>query len=98
MIEAFATSSLRRRIFAECPRVAVIARPGEAYAIHRLALHGVAPWQEEAPAGPDGRMIAYFRPALERALADGGPYVISVEVPTDSEVSPWAFIHPAKPS
>ncbi|NLS75560.1 hypothetical protein E3H11_43675, partial [Bradyrhizobium brasilense] len=30
------------------------------------------------------------------ALADGGPYVISVEVPTDSEVSPWAFIHPAR--
>ena len=39
----------------------------------------------------------HFRPALEKALADGGPYVISVEVPTDSEVSPWAFIHPAKP-
>ena len=38
-----------------------------------------------------------FRPALEKALADGGPYVIAVEVPTDSEVSPWAFIHPAKP-
>jgi acetolactate synthase-1/2/3 large subunit len=40
---------------------------------------------------------AHFRPALEKALADGGPYVISVEVPTDSEVSPWAFIHPPKP-
>jgi acetolactate synthase-1/2/3 large subunit len=39
----------------------------------------------------------HFRPALEKALADGGPYVIAVEVPTDSEVSPWAFIHPAKP-
>ena len=38
-----------------------------------------------------------FRPALERALADGGPYVIAIEVPTDSEASPWAFIHPAKP-
>ena len=38
-----------------------------------------------------------FRAALEKALADGGPYVISMEVPTDSEVSPWAFIHPAKP-
>src|SRR5882724_10976766 len=38
----------------------------------------------------------HFRAALEKALADGGPYVISVEVPTDSEVSPWAFIHPAK--
>ena len=37
-----------------------------------------------------------FRPALERALADGGPYVIAIEVPTDSEVSPWAFIHPPK--
>jgi acetolactate synthase-1/2/3 large subunit len=38
-----------------------------------------------------------FRPALEKALADGGPYVIAIEVPRDSEVSPWAFIHPAKP-
>jgi acetolactate synthase I/II/III large subunit len=38
-----------------------------------------------------------FRPTLERALADGGPYVIAIEVPRDSEVSPWAFIHPAKP-
>ncbi|MCP1756446.1 thiamine pyrophosphate-dependent enzyme [Bradyrhizobium elkanii] len=40
----------------------------------------------------------HFRPVLEKALADGGPYVISVEVPTDSEVSPWAFIHPARNS
>src|SRR6516162_9670952 len=38
-----------------------------------------------------------FRPALENALADGGPYLIDIEVPRDSEVSPWAFIHPAKP-
>ena len=38
-----------------------------------------------------------FRPALEKALANGGPYVIAIEVPTDSEVSPWAFIHPAMP-
>jgi acetolactate synthase-1/2/3 large subunit len=39
-----------------------------------------------------------FRPALEKALADGGPYVIVIEVPTGSEISPWAFIHPAKPA
>jgi len=38
-----------------------------------------------------------FRPALEKALADGGPFLIDIEVPRDSEVSPWAFIHPAKP-
>jgi acetolactate synthase-1/2/3 large subunit len=38
-----------------------------------------------------------FRPALEKALADGGPYLIAIEVPKDSETSPWTFIHPAKP-
>jgi acetolactate synthase-1/2/3 large subunit len=38
-----------------------------------------------------------FRPALEKALADGGPCLIEVEVPKDSETSPWTFIHPAKP-
>jgi len=39
----------------------------------------------------------HFRPALEKALAAGAPYLIDIEVPRDSEVSPWAFIHPAKP-
>jgi acetolactate synthase I/II/III large subunit len=39
----------------------------------------------------------HFRTALEKALADGGPYVIAIEVAADSETSPWAFIHPAKP-
>jgi acetolactate synthase-1/2/3 large subunit len=38
-----------------------------------------------------------FRPALEKALVDGGPYLIAIDVPRDSEVSPWAFIHPGKP-
>lgn len=38
-----------------------------------------------------------FRPALEKALADGGPTLISVDVPRDSETSPWRFIHPPKP-
>jgi acetolactate synthase-1/2/3 large subunit len=39
----------------------------------------------------------HFHPALEKALADGGPYLIAIEVPRDSEVTPWTFIHPAKP-
>lgn len=38
-----------------------------------------------------------FKAVLEKALAHGGPYLISVEVTRDSEVSPWAFIHPPKP-
>ena len=52
----------RRDVFAQCPRVPVPARPGEATLIHRLAVHGVAPWGEGAEASTDGRMIAYFRP------------------------------------
>ena len=54
----------RRRIFAECPRVEIAAKPGEAYLVHRLALHGMARWGEGATAGADGRMIVYFRPIL----------------------------------
>src|SRR3954462_1416210 len=38
-----------------------------------------------------------FRSALEKALVDGGPYVIDIEVPTGSEASPWPSIHTAKP-
>jgi acetolactate synthase-1/2/3 large subunit len=39
-----------------------------------------------------------FRPALEKALADGGPYLIAIEIPKDSEASPWTFIRRQKPS
>ncbi|MBR0841526.1 hypothetical protein JQ607_15105 [Bradyrhizobium liaoningense] len=38
-----------------------------------------------------------FKAAMEKALGHSGPYLISVEVTRDSEVSPWAFIHPPKP-
>jgi acetolactate synthase-1/2/3 large subunit len=38
-----------------------------------------------------------FRPALERALTDGRPYAIVVEVPKDSEASPWPLLHPPRP-
>lgn len=53
----------RRRAFETCRRVPVHARPGEAYLVHPLALHGMAPWEPGAEAPPEGRMIAYFRPA-----------------------------------
>jgi acetolactate synthase-1/2/3 large subunit len=39
----------------------------------------------------------HFRAALEKALANGGPYLIDIEVPKDSEVTPWTFIHPTRP-
>jgi hypothetical protein len=52
----------REQVFASCDRVEIHARPGEAYLAHRLVLHGMAPWRNGARAGPDGRMICYFRP------------------------------------
>jgi len=52
----------RREIFATCERVEIHAKPGAAYILHRLALHGVAPWEKSVKAPPEGRMIAYFRP------------------------------------
>ena len=54
----------RREAFERCPRVTVHAAPGSAYLIHRLALHGVAPWGLGASSAPEGRMIAYFRPPM----------------------------------
>ena len=64
--------SARRRAFETCRRVLVHAPPGEACLVHRLALHGVSPWLAGASAPPEGRMIAYFRPAVgaERWLAE----------------------------
>ncbi len=58
-------TAARRQVFESCRRVQVHARPGEAYLMHRLCLHGVAPWSERAwaPEG-EGRMIAYFRPEM----------------------------------
>lgn len=53
----------RRRIFERCRRIEIQAAPGEAYLVHRLALHGMAPWRSSTRRRyPDGRMICYFRP------------------------------------
>lgn len=59
-----AYQAARKDAFESCKRVVIHARPGEAYLVHRLALHGVAPW----PKGKGRRAIAYFRPEI----ASGG--------------------------
>jgi hypothetical protein len=53
---------IRREIFATCRRIELPTRPGEATLLHRLTLHGVAPWKPEDQAPSEGRMIAYLRP------------------------------------
>jgi len=55
----------RARVFATCARRVVAAVPGQAVLMHRMAIHGVAPWQAGAEAPPEGRMIAYFRPLCD---------------------------------
>jgi len=56
-----AYQAARAEIFETCQRVEVSATLGEAYLVHRFALHGVAPW---SGAGTAPRMVAYFRPEL----------------------------------
>lgn len=60
----------RREVFETCRRVELHARPGGGLLLHRLVLHGVAPWQEEAEAPPEGRAIVYFRPHLPGGIKD----------------------------
>ena len=59
----------RKHVFDTCARVTVPLRLGEASLLHRLTLHGMAPWLDGANAPPEGRMIAYFRPMLPSVAA-----------------------------
>lgn len=64
-----AYTAARKRALEICPRRELPARPGEATLIHRLMLHGVAPWAEGAKAEAEGRVVAYFRPLLPSVAA-----------------------------
>lgn len=55
----------RGQVFATCARRIVTAEPGQAILCHRLAIHGVAPWDDGTCGPPGGRMIAWFRPILQ---------------------------------
>ncbi len=59
-----AYTAARRRIFDTCRRIPLQVHPGEATLLHRLTLHGVAPWEAGVTAPPEGRIIAYFRPLM----------------------------------
>ncbi|WP_299830795.1 hypothetical protein [uncultured Roseobacter sp.] len=61
--------SARREAFATCPRIPLPGPVGSISLLHRMTLHGVAPWAEGAGAAPEGRMIAYFRPELAGGVA-----------------------------
>lgn len=57
----------RKEVFMHCERKEIYAQVGESFAVHRLAVHGMAPWAEHATSESNGRMIAYFRPQIINA-------------------------------
>lgn len=59
----------RKRCFEECKRSVVHVPVGGSYLIHRMALHGVAPWDDAVDGPKDGRIIAYFRPEAPGGIA-----------------------------
>ncbi len=65
-----AYGAARRQVFQTCRRTELTAQLGESYLVHRLALHGIAPWRDGTDAPPEGRMIAYFRPELPGPVSD----------------------------
>lgn len=60
----------RREVFATCARVPALARPGEAVLLHRLSLHGIAPWGGVSNGGNTLRASAFFRPMLQAGTVD----------------------------
>ena len=59
----------RRRAFDCCERIEVPVVQGEATLVHRLALHGVAPWDDQLADGHHSRAIVYFRPEFSGGCA-----------------------------
>lgn len=59
-----AYQAARAEVFRVCRRIELPSLPGQATLLHRLTIHGVAPWAASATAPPEGRIIAYFRPLL----------------------------------
>lgn len=62
-------TKVRRKIFDTCERIEIPATRGQATLMHRLTLHGVAPWGEAGSTG-EARAILYFRPALPGGAGD----------------------------
>ena len=59
-----AYQTARAKVFETCRRAEVPIAVGQATLLHRLTIHGVAPWPVAPVAPAEGRIIAYFRPLL----------------------------------
>lgn len=59
-------SAARREVFETCPRIEVSQPFGATTVLHRMTIHGVAPWRGSTDST---RSVAYFRPQLSQ-IAD----------------------------
>ncbi len=57
-----AYSAARKEVFERCEPVEMGARVGQAFWLHRFALHGTLPWQSDESGA---RMVAFFRPEFD---------------------------------
>lgn len=55
----------RTRVFETCARIEVPLTPGQSVLLHRMVIHGIAPWSPGARAAPEGRATVYFRPGFD---------------------------------
>lgn len=63
-----AYQAARAQVFATCRRVELPVVRGEATLLHRLCVHGVAPWGD-GDGLREARVIAYFRPQMASVAA-----------------------------
>jgi hypothetical protein len=73
----------RKLAFETCKRRVIHAETGQAYLLHRMALHGVSNWQKAAKTAPEGRAILYFRPEVSRDLWLEEPLFSQVKLPVN---------------
>ena len=59
----------RKEVFEKCNRIELLANPGETFLIHRLTVHGIAPWINKSKSNKKRRILIYFRPKL-RQISD----------------------------
>jgi hypothetical protein len=66
----------RKDCFEQCPRKSILAQPGESYVLHRLALHGIAPWGARGAGASGGAHRGVLSVPKHRAVWMIGSMVI----------------------
>ena len=55
----------RKEVLSKCKKRIINVPLGGSYILHRLAVHGIMPWEKKGKSENNSRMVAYFRPVLK---------------------------------